>query len=191
MHCAISTNMQTPCLAQVNMNSRGLLVLSLAPILGASQTLAQAAAVALFSLLSLCLHRLCMTPLRPLLQGVQATLASVLLAAMLVTCLELSLRAWALELHGLLGLYPALVALQCVLLEQGVERNRGWPQALLLIVGFCTLHVVLGLCRELLGNVGLRLAQLAPGALILLGLLLAIFNRVRRKPAPSSRQGSL
>lgn len=173
------------------MNNRGLLALSLAPMLGASQTLTQAAVLAVFSLLSLCLHRLCMTPLRPLLQGVQATLGSVLLAAMLVTCLELSLRAWTLELHALLGLYPALIALQCVLLEQEVERSRGWHQAVLLILGLCALQVVLGLCRELLGNAGLRLAQLAPGALIVLGLLVAIFNRVRRKPAPSSRKGSL
>ena len=191
MPCATSTNTPSICWVPVNMNSRSLLILSLAPMLGASQTLAQAAALALFSLLSLCLHRLCMSPLRPLLQGLQTTLVSVLLAAMLVTCLELSLRAWALEVHAQLGIYPALIALQCVLLEQCFERHRGVAQGLLVVIGLCTVHLLLGLCRELLGSAGLRLAQLTPGALILLGLLLAIFNRVRRKPAPSSRQGSL
>ncbi|MCS5515834.1 hypothetical protein NWF32_13360 [Pseudomonas qingdaonensis] len=103
----------------------------------------------------------------------------------------LSLRAWALEVHAQLGIYPALIALQCVLLEQCFERHRGVAQGLLVVIGLCTVHLLLGLCRELLGSAGLRLAQLTPGALILLGLLLAIFNRVRRKPAPLAVKGSL
>lgn len=173
------------------MNNRALLSLSLAPLLGASQSLLQAATIAVLSLLSLSLHRACMTPLRHALHGLGAELASLLLAAALVTCLELSLRAWALELYTTLGPYPALIALQCVLFEHGLARSHGWRQALLLLTGVCALHVLLGLCRELLGNGGIHLAQLAPGALILLGLVLALFNRVRRKPAPSSRQGSL
>lgn len=173
------------------MNDRALLSISLAPLLGASQSVLQAATIAALSLFCLSLHRLCMTPLRRLLQGMNLELASLLLAATLVTCLELSLRAWALAQYTGLGIYPALIALQCVLFEHALGHRHGWRAPMLLLVGVCALHVVLGLCRELLGNGGLHLAQLAPGALILLGLALALFNRVRRKPAPSRRQGSL
>ncbi|MBV6289025.1 Rnf-Nqr domain containing protein [Pseudomonas aegrilactucae] len=173
------------------MNNRALLSLSLAPLLGASQSLLQAATIAVLSLLSLSLHRACMTPLRHALHGLGAELASLLLACALVTCLELSLRAWALELYTTLGPYPALIALQCVLFEHSLGRRHGWRAAMLLLVALGTVQVLLGLCRELLGNGGLHLAQLAPGALILLGLALALFNRVRRTPTSSSRQGSL
>ena len=173
------------------MNNRALLALSLAPLLGASQNLLQATTIAALSLLGLSLHRLCMTPWRHTLHGQAALLASLLLAATLATYMELSLRAWALELYRTLGPYPALIALQCVLFEQALGRTHGWRQAMGVLIAFCGLHALLGLCRELLGTTGVQLSQLVPGALILLGLLLALFNRVQRKPTPSSRQGSL
>ncbi|NER62253.1 NADH:quinone oxidoreductase [Pseudomonas sp. MAFF212428] len=173
------------------MNNRVLLSVSLAPLLGASQSLQQAAAMAALSVLGLSLHRLCMTPLRHALHGLGLELASLLLAATLVTCLELSLRAWALEPYTALGIYPALIALQCVLFEHALGRDQGWRPAMLLLGALGALQILLGLCRELLASGGLQLAQLAPGALILLGLALALFNRVQRKPAPTRRQGSL
>ncbi|MEG0636768.1 MAG: Rnf-Nqr domain containing protein [Pseudomonas sp.] len=172
------------------MNRQLLAALSLAPLLGASQTLQQAATIALLSVLLVLLHRLCMTPLRRQLSGSAMELVSVLIAAALASCANLTLLAWALPLRQTLGIYPELIALQCVLFEYCLGRTGHWPRVLALLAGFATLHIVLGACRELLGSSGLRLASLMPGGLLLLGVALAIITRARSRRAASSRKGS-
>lgn len=170
------------------MNRPWLAAVSLAPLLGATQTLLQASAIALCSLLVIGLHRLCMTPLRKVLDGSAKLFASVLLAALLVTCLELGLRAWALPLSLALAPYPALIAVQCLLFEFALGNNA----RAMTLAGFASLCIAMGLTRQLLGEfANLRLASLLPGALMLLGLLLALYNRVRQRRAPSRRQGKL
>ncbi|CAM3741436.1 Electron transport complex protein RnfE [compost metagenome] len=174
------------------MNRPWLAAVSLAPLLGATQTLLQASAIALCSLLVIGLHRLCMTPLRKVLDGSAKLFASVLLAALLVTCLELGLRAWALPLSLALAPYPALIAVQCLLFEFALGNNARWRTAAMTLAGFASLCIAMGLTRQLLGEfANLRLASLLPGALMLLGLLLALYNRVRQRRAPSRRQGKL
>lgn len=57
------------------------------------------------------------------------------------------------------------------------------------MLGICLL---LGASRQGLAELtGLHLASLAPGALLLLGLLLALYNRLRPGPAHPRRQGKL
>ena len=82
------------------MNRSLLLVTSLAPLLGASQTLLQATAMAGLSVSAILIHRACMTPLRAWLDGTAALLASILVAATLVTCQTLALKAWLEWRHG-------------------------------------------------------------------------------------------
>ena len=137
-----------------------------------------------------------MHSLRPHLQaGGPRLLASLLLAAGLGSCLWLAAQAWCLELHQQLGLYLALLPLQCIALEQvGFFQHA---DRLRLALAFCAALSLLGALRELLGtgalgshlgwligmtdtgsgwvvaNGGLHLLTLAPGGFILLGLLLA------------------
>ncbi|KDN97549.2 Rnf-Nqr domain containing protein [Pseudomonas donghuensis] len=172
------------------MNRQWLAAISLAPLLGATQTLAQASAIALLSLLIIGLHRLCMTPLHKVLEASASLIASVLLAALLVTCLELTLRAWALPLSLALGPYSALIAVQCLVFEFAQGASGRWRTAAATLGGFALLCMAMGLFRQGLGEfANLRLASLLPGALILLGLMLALYNRVCRRPAPTRRQG--
>lgn len=174
------------------MNRQWLAAVSLAPLLGATQTLLQASAIALLSVLIIGLHRLCMTPLRKLLNTSYSLFASVLLAALLVTCLELGLRAWALPLALTLSPYPALIAVQCLVFELALGHDARWRSAATTLAVFASLCIAMGLTRQLLGeSANLRLASLLPGALILLGLILALYNRVCQRRAPSRRQGKL
>lgn len=183
--------------------SRALLaVLGLAPLLGASQTLAQAAAMTLLSVMAILVHRVCMTPLRQRLDPTSTLLASLLLAAAVVTCQTLALQAWALQAWQALGIYPELIAVSCLLFEQGLGKPGQWRRAGLLLAGYGALFLLLGVVRELLAsgtlhlsfvngphNAGLRLANLAPGALLLLGLLLALIKRACPKQATPDREG--
>lgn len=169
------------------MNRQMLAALSLAPLLGASQTLLQASSIALLTLVIVIVHRLALAPLRRLLQDHLTLLASLLIAAALVTCSHLALQAWALPLSLTLGIYVELIAMQCVLFEFTLGRAARWRTALGILAGFATLHVALGACRELLagGN-----PTLMPGALLMLGLALALINRARDRRAEPSRKGS-
>ncbi|MEE1921072.1 Rnf-Nqr domain containing protein [Pseudomonas sp. 148P] len=185
------------------MNRPWLVALSLAPLLGASQTLVQAASMALLSVVAILVHRGLMTPLRGRLGGSAAELANLLLAAAVVTCQTLALQAWALELRQALGIYPELLAISCLLFEQGLAPATRWRRVALLLGGYCALFLLLGVSRELLANgtlhfsfaggsemTGLRLASLAPGALLLLGLLLALIKRACPKQATPDREGN-
>lgn len=185
------------------MNRSSLAVLSLALLLGASQTLAQAASMALLSVVTLLVHRGLMTPLRRRLSPPAVELANLLLAAAVVTCQTLALQSWALELHQALGIYPELLAASCVLFERGLGQPTDWRRVALLLGGYSVLFLLLGASRELLASgtlhlsfagrpdtTGLRLASLAPGALLLLGLLLALIKRACPKQATQDREGN-
>lgn len=185
------------------MNRSWLACLSLAPLLGASQTLAQAGVMALLGVFAILIHRGLMTPLRKRLDATSALLASVLLAAAVVTCQTLTLHAWALELRQALGIYPELIAVSCLLFEQGFGKTGEWRRVALLLGGYCALFLLLGASRELLSSgalhfsldkgpqhTGLHLASLAPGALLLLGLLLALIKRACPKQAAQDREGN-
>ncbi|WP_166358740.1 Rnf-Nqr domain containing protein [Pseudomonas akapageensis] len=164
--------------------------LNLALLLGASQTLVQAASLALAMLAVLLLYSLIMLGLRRFLHPTLLDTASILLAAGIVSCLELGLRAWALEIYQGLGLYLALISLNCLLLERNVSCQSSPSLATVRpIAAYGALLLMLGLCRELLASgtlsldvgiiresSGLRLATLAPGGFILLGLLIAAYR---------------
>ena len=184
------------------MNRSWIAALSLAPLLGASQTLMQAGAMALLSISAVLIHRGAMLALRRWLDGLGAEIASLFIAAAVVTCQSLALQAWALELHLALGIYPGMVALQCVLLDHRFGKTGDWRRAGLILCGLCIAYVLLGAGRELLASgtlhvsfitgpdtAGLRLASLAPGALLLLGVLLALIKRACPKQATPDREG--
>lgn len=184
------------------MNRSWLAALSLAPLLGASQTLIQAGAMALLTVMAVLIHQASITPMRNWLDGLKLEIASLLIAAAVVTCLNLALQAHALALHLSLGIYPELVALQCLLFDRSTGGRGGWRASAWLLAGICVVYVALGATRELLasgtlhlafdtapGATGVRLASLAPGALLLLGLLLALINRACPKQATPDREG--
>ncbi|MHC6224360.1 NADH:quinone oxidoreductase [Pseudomonas sp. X10] len=169
-----------------------LIGIALAPLLGATRTLLQAGTIAVLSVLAVALHQAGMLLLRRPLQGLPYLLASALLACTLATCLYLGLRAIALPLALALGFYPALISLHCLTLDTLLPDEARWRALAAHLGAFVVLCLALGACRQWLANVaGLHLASLAPGALLLLGLLLALYNRLRPGPAPTRRQGNL
>lgn len=171
--------------------------LILAPLIGASDSLVKAIGLLLAGLAIICTYGLCMRGLRPLVTANMRLIASILLSACVVSCVELAVQAWAFELHRQLGIYLGLMALQCVLLEYTSFFEA--PVPLRPIGLLCLLPIILGALREVLGNGslgnhlpwlagmtdtdgqgwtliaqgGLHLFGLAPGGFILLGLLIA------------------
>lgn len=166
------------------MNRPLLLTACLAPLLGTTSTLAQAALAGACCLGLITAHQGLMAPLRPHLGGAARTWAALMLAAALATCLQLALDAWAMAQAQPFTHYPAIIALQCMSIEYLLPTQQRWQRLLKGLVGVLLACLALGLCRQSLAGMGLHIAPLVPGALILLGLLLGLYNRVRPPPSP-------
>ncbi len=169
-----------------------LLGASLVPLLGATRTLSEGATIGVCAVVMSSLHQLLLAPLRQRLATWTYVLASLLVLAALASCLQLALRAWLLPLALALGHYPALLCLQCLAIDHLLPGQGRWR---VLAGHHCALLatcLLLGASRQWLADgTGLHLATLAPGGLLLLGLLLALYNRLRPGPAQSHRQGKL
>jgi len=166
------------------MNRPLLLAACLAPLLGATSTFAQALLAGACCLGLITAHQGLMTPLRPYLGGATRTWAALMLVAALATCLQLALDAWAMAQALPFTHYPAIIALQCISIEYLLPTQRRWRALLKGLAGVLLACLVLGLCRQWLAAMGLHIAAVVPGALILLGLLLGLYNRLRPPPSP-------
>jgi electron transport complex protein RnfE len=182
--------------------------LMLTPLIGVTHSLMAAVGLCLMFLVVTQLFGLAMGALRSRLVPATRMLASSLLAATLTSCAELMAQAWSLQWQQHLGIYGALIALQCVVLEHTGVFQSDWRQRLRLNSLFATLMITLGLLRELIGNGtlgnhlswlfgatqtdwhgwvlvadgGLRLTTLVPGGFIMLGLLIAAWQAWRPTP---------
>ncbi|QJI44504.1 NADH:quinone oxidoreductase [Pseudomonas sp. ADAK2] len=183
--------------------------LMLAPLIGVTGSLMTALGLWLMFVVVIAVYDVGMGPLRARLVPWARLPAGVLLAATLTSCAELAGQAWSLQWQQHLGLYAGLIALQCVVLDNNGFFQSPWRDRLRLCGLFGALMASLGLLRELIGqgtvgahlswltggvdwpgivltaDGGLRLATLAPGGFILLGLLIAGWQAWPR-PTPSN-----
>ncbi|MDP3814046.1 Rnf-Nqr domain containing protein [Pseudomonas sp.] len=173
-----------------------LALTGLAPLLGGTDLLVKAIGIGLLGLVILSLCGLLLAPLRRVLQGNALLLAALLLGGLLVSGAELLLQLLSAELFAALALFLPLLLLPCLglALDRRPTALAGLKPGLL----FAALALLLGLLREGLGHAtlfshgdwlfgpaaagwqlslasqgGVQLLTLAPGAFILLGLLLA------------------
>ncbi|MCS3512145.1 MULTISPECIES: Rnf-Nqr domain containing protein [Pseudomonas] len=145
--------------------------LMLAPLIGVTDTLAKALSFLGLSALIVMLYGLAMHGMRRRLSTQSQLIASIILAATLISCVQVLLQAFALPLHQQLGIYLALICVQCVLLEHSGFFDPGQNKARLQLFGlFGALLIILGLLRPITGT------TLMPVGFILLGLLLAGFQ---------------
>jgi len=159
--------------------------LMLAPLVGATGSLMSALGLCLMFIVVVSAFGAVMSALRSRLLATTHVLASVIVAATLTTCAELGLQVWSLQWHQQMGIYSALIALQCVVLEHGGFLRTAWRDRLRLCGAFGALMVGVSVLRQLGADGGLHLATLAPGGFILLGLLIAAWQAWHR---PTSEQ---
>ncbi|MGL4317048.1 MAG: Rnf-Nqr domain containing protein [Pseudomonas sp.] len=182
-------------------------LLGLAPLLGCSELLVKAIAIGLCGFLVLTSGALLLAPLRRWLQGNPLLLAALLLGALLTSVIALLLQMHSAELFASLALFLPLLVLPCLglALQPQLSARSGLKPGLL----FAVLALLLGLLREGLGSAtllqhadwlfgpsatnwqlslagagGMHLLTLAPGAFILLGLLLAAARHFHRDERP-------
>lgn len=159
----------------------------LAALLSCTDLLVKGLSIGLLGLLTLTLCGLLLAPLRRVLQSNALLLAALLIGGVLVSVAAVLLQLLSAELYASLALFLPLLLLPCLVLalDQRATAFAGLKPGLI----FASLALLLGLLREGFGHAtllrhadwplsldnlnGVQLLTLAPGALILLGLLLA------------------
>lgn len=168
-----------------------LLGVCLTPLIGTTGTLIQASTMLACMSVLILVHQLLMAALRNRLEPAMQPWMSMVLAAALTSCLQLGLQAWALPMARALGHYPSLLALQCLAIERLLLNTGRWRSLLISLAGMAAAGLTLAISRQVLAHSsGLHITHLAPGALILLGLLLGLYNLLRPEPTSAHRQGT-
>jgi len=124
--------------------------------------------------------------------------AYIVIIATFVTMVDLLMQAYVPALYGTLGIFIPLIVVNCIVLgrAEAFASKNGVLASLLdgigMGLGFTLSLTVLGTVRELLGSwsvFGHKLVQadgmlvfiLAPGAFLVLGYLMVLFNRINKK----------
>ncbi len=124
----------------------------------------------------------------------------IVVIAAFVTMVDLLMQAYTPDLHGTLGIFIPLIVVNCIVLgraEAFASKNGALASALdglSIGIGFTLSLTVIGAVRELLGSgmifgqtiidtEGILIFVLAPGAFLVLGYLLVLFNMMKKRVA--------
>ncbi|MFA5849326.1 MAG: electron transport complex subunit E [Bacteroidales bacterium] len=122
----------------------------------------------------------------------------IVVIAAFVTILQLLMQAFTPGLYATLGIFIPLIVVNCIVLgraEAYASKNNVSDSAMDGIgigIGFTLALTVIGLVREILGSAsifgvkfmdsdGILAFVLAPGAFIVLGYLMVLFNKLKSK----------
>ncbi len=185
-----------------------VMLLGLCPLLAVSNSAINGIALGLATLLTVCITNMFVSLFRHCIHTAIRIPIFVLIIATTVTVIEFLSRAYFPGLHQSLGIFLPLIVTNCLILgraEAFASRQGVLPSladGLSMGLGFLWVLVLLGSCRELLGqgtlfsnahlllnlpepisgirvfseDKGILLALLPPGAFIGLGLMIAVKN---------------
>jgi electron transport complex protein RnfE len=122
----------------------------------------------------------------------------IVVIAALVTIIDLLMQVYTPDLHSTLGIFIPLIVVNCIVLgraEAFASKNGPLSSAIdgfSIGLGFTLSLTVIGTVRELLGSgaifgqtivetEGILIFVLAPGAFLVLGYLLVLFNMLKKK----------
>ena len=164
--------------AAVRRNPAWVQLLGLCPLLAVSNTLANAAGLAVASAVVLTGSATLVCVLRKLIAADVRLPCFVLVVATFTTLVNLAMEAYAFALHQRIALFVQIIVTNCMILarieqvawKEGLKTT--FVDALGTSAGFAAAILTLGAVRELIA-LGFPLAALPPGAFVIAGLLLA------------------
>ena len=158
-------------------------LLGLCPLLAVSNTVANAAGLAVASAVVMTGSATLISLIRRLIPADVRLPCFVLVIAAFTTVVNLAMQAYAFELHQRIALFVQIIVTNCMILgriEQVAYKEtlgRTVLDALGTSVGFAAAILALGAVREAATQV-FPLAAQPPGAFVIAGLLLALANVV-------------
>ena len=172
-----------------------VLMLGMCPTLAVTTSAINGVGMGLSSLVVLAIFNLVISLLRKIIPDEVRLPAFIVVVASFVTVVELLMEAYMQSLYGALGIYIPLIVVNCIILgraEAYASKNPPLPSlfdGIGMGLGFTIGLTIIGAIRELLGNgsiFGISIPGYepmaffvrAPGAFLVLAVLIAIMNAV-------------
>lgn len=182
----------------VKNNPTFVLVLGMCPTLATTTSAMNGLEMGLATMFVLILSNMVISLISPIVPDKVHIPVYIVVIATFVTLLELLMKAYVPDIYATLGLFIPLIVVNCIVLgraEAFANKNTVGASALDGIgvgLGFTFSLTVIGLVRELLGSgsaFGFKLLPgdgilafvLAPGAFIVIGYLMVLFNKYLKK----------
>jgi len=175
-----------------------VLLLGLCPTLGVTSNAVNGLGMGLATMFVLILSNLVIAVIKSFIPSKVRIPAFIVVIASFVTVVDLLMAGFLPDLHEELGLFIPLIVVNCVVLgraESYASKHKlldSMVDGLGMGVGFTLALTLLGLVRELLGNLsffgiklidadGILIFILAPGAFIALGILIALMQGLNKR----------
>lgn len=183
----------------VKRNPTFVLILGMCPTLGTTSSALTGMSMGLATMAVLICSNAAVSAIRNVVPDKVRIPVFITVIASFVTILQMVMQAWAPALYSSLGIFIPLIVVNCILLgraEAFASRNSVLLSAadgIGIGAGFTLALTAIGLTREFLGtgavfgaqifdgSYGALLFILAPGAFIVLGLLIALFNYIKKR----------
>ena len=179
-------------------NPTFVLLLGMCPTVGTTTSAFNGMGMGLATLFVLTLSNVVISLIKNLIPDQVRIPAFIVVIAAFVTVVQLCMEAYATDLYNTLGVYIPLIVVNCIILgraEAFASKNKVFDSALDGLgigLGFTLALTVIGGVREILGSGsifgmkfiegdGMLMFILAPGAFIVLGYLLVLFNKLTAK----------
>lgn len=181
----------------VKRNPTFVLILGMCPTLGTTSSALTGLSMGIATLAVLICSNMAISAIRHIVPDKVRIPVFIIVIASFVTVLQMVMQAWFPALYGALGIFIPLIVVNCILLgraEAFASKNGIIASAcdgIGIGAGFTLALTAIGVVRELLGtgavfglqlygeSFGALLFVLAPGAFIVLGFLIALFNYLR------------
>ena len=179
-------------------NPTFVLVLGMCPTLGTTTSAINGMGMGLATMVVLILYNMVISAVAPLIPDKVRIPSYIVIIAAFVTAVQFIMQAYVPDLYATLGLFIPLIVVNCIVLgraEAFANKNSILDSALDGIgigLGFTISLTAIGFMRELLGDLaifgnklidadGMIAFILAPGAFLVLGYLMVLFNKIKAK----------
>ena len=179
-------------------NPTFVLILGMCPTLATTSTAINGLSMGLATLFVLILSNIVISAIAPAVPDKVHIPVYIVVIATFVTVLQLLMQAYVPAVYATLGLFIPLIVVNCIVLgraEAFANKNGIIDSALDGLgvgLGFTVSLTVIGLVREVLGNGsvfgfkfiagdGILAFIMAPGAFLVLGYLMVLFNKFLKK----------
>ena len=179
-------------------NPTFVLVLGMCPTLATTTSAMNGMEMGLATMFVLILSNIVISLIAPIVPDKVHIPVYIVVIATFVTVLQLLMQAYVPDVYATLGLFIPLIVVNCIVLgraEAFANKNSVLDSALDGIgigIGFTLSLTVIGIIREVLGSGsvfgwkfiagdGILAFVMAPGAFIVLGYLMVLFNKLAKK----------
>lgn len=179
-------------------NPTFVLMLGMCPTLGTTGSAMTGMSMGLATMGVLICSNMAISAIRRFVPASVRIPAYIVVIATFVTLLQMFMQAYLPALNNLLGIFIPLIVVNCILLgrAEAFASKHSVADSMMdgigIGLGFTLALTLLGALREISGtgaifgahifpeDYGALVMVLAPGAFIMLGLLVALFNRIRQ-----------